>query len=68
MTENSLSATLAGLTAEDIDVDEEGRVFVTNPEIARKISEVVTGTSRVAATNRLCNSGCRPNSSSCRLR
>ncbi|WP_145871471.1 hypothetical protein [Streptomyces capillispiralis] len=66
MADTSLSAALAGLTADDISVDEEGRVSVENPEVARRISEVVTGTARATPTNSGCNSGCRPNGSRCR--
>ncbi|MEU6866678.1 hypothetical protein ABZ924_26025 [Streptomyces sp. NPDC046876] len=66
MADKSLSEALAGLTAEDISVDEEGRVSVENPEVARRISEAVSDTAKAGPTNRSCNQGCRPNGSRCR--
>ncbi|MFJ8583481.1 hypothetical protein ACIRD2_02310 [Streptomyces sp. NPDC093595] len=63
MTQTGLSETLAELTTEDISVDEEGRVSVANPEIARKISQAVVAAAPGGPTN---GSACQPNASSCK--
>ncbi len=63
MTQTGLSETLGKLAAADINVDEEGRITVANPEIAKKLSEaVVMAGPSTPPTN---GSGCSPNASAC---
>lgn len=62
MTQTSVSKTLGKLAAADIDVDEEGRITVANPEIAKKLSEAVGMAGPTTPTN---GSSCSPNASQC---
>ncbi|MFI6819152.1 hypothetical protein ACIBG7_42635 [Nonomuraea sp. NPDC050328] len=70
MAKQSLSEILAGLSAEDISVDEEGRVTIGDPETARSLRDAV-GSSQVtaAAPNQTScssnDSNCSPNLSQC---
>ncbi|GAA3445573.1 hypothetical protein [Planomonospora venezuelensis] len=68
--ERGLSEVLAGLSVEEMSVDEEGRVTIRDPEIARRLRDAVDGAAAAAdATNAsTCSSngsGCRPNISRC---
>ncbi len=49
---------LAGLTLEDISVDEDGRVIITNPRIRERLS---TAAGTKAAAEPITNNGCTVN-------
>ncbi|GAA3445572.1 hypothetical protein [Planomonospora venezuelensis] len=65
-----LSEVLAGLSVEEMSVDEEGRVTIRDPEIARRLRDAV-GAAPVTATapnQTSCSSNdsnCSPNLSQC---
>jgi hypothetical protein len=70
MSDQTLSEAVAGLAIEDVSVDEEGRVTINNPEIARKLEAAVRAPKPPVPpeNGRNCSpnaSACHPNFSSC---
>jgi hypothetical protein len=63
MSERTLSEAVAGLAVEDVSVDEEGRVTINNPEIARKLEAVVRAPKPPVPPQNGTN--CSPNASAC---
>ncbi|MGV9324163.1 hypothetical protein [Streptosporangium sandarakinum] len=63
MAKQSFSEALAGLSVEEMSVDEEGRVTISDPETARRLRDAI-GPAAAAAepTN---TSHCSPNTSNC---
>jgi hypothetical protein len=57
----------AGLTLDDISVDEEGRVMITNPQIAERLRAAVPAARPRPNTNcgPQCNPACTPNTANC---
>ncbi|WNF01154.1 hypothetical protein PS467_40335 [Streptomyces luomodiensis] len=65
MAGKSISEALAGLTAEDINVDEEGRVEINNPEISKTLAEAVSEAPGKGGQTPSNASACQPNGSKC---
>ncbi|MEV4434943.1 hypothetical protein [Streptomyces sp. NPDC049555] len=54
----SLSEVLAGLTPDDVEIDDSGRVVIKNRELARQVQELSAAATPLV-DNSNCNHGCR---------
>ena len=58
MADDSLSSALSGLSLQDLSVDADGKVRISNPDIARRITNLAGGPSGRALSDSLNTGTC----------